>query len=165
MDVSDIKLLQTIYYILASSISIRKRMSLYEFRSFLLTELRKQKIRIDLIDEEIPLFVANHQIVLFFPDYEQDERQILVFLFELMIPFAETFVIYGQGRTETNGPERPNMDVSDVSILQTIYYILASSVSIRKRMSLYEFKSFLLIGDMIYASNILSMLSWWYGLS
>lgn len=68
-------------------------MSLYEFRSFLLTELRKQKIRIDLIDEEIPLFVANHQIVLFFPDYEQDERQILVFLFELMIPFAETFVI------------------------------------------------------------------------
>jgi len=93
MDVSDIKLLQTIYYILASSISIRKRMSLYEFRSFLLTELRKQKIRIDLIDEEIPLFVANHQIVLFFPDYEQDERQILVFLFELMIPFAETFVI------------------------------------------------------------------------
>ena len=93
MDVSDIKLLQTIYYILASSISIRKRMSLYEFRSFLLTELRKQKIRIDLIDEEIPLFAANHQIVLFFPDYEQDERQILVFLFELMIPFAETFVI------------------------------------------------------------------------
>ena len=93
MDVSDIKLLQTIYYILASSISIRKRMSLYEFRSFLLTELRKQKIRIDLIDEEIPLFVANHQIVLFFPNYEQDERQILVFLFELMIPFAETFVI------------------------------------------------------------------------
>ena len=93
MDVSDIKLLQTIYYILASSISIRKRMSLYEFRSFLLTELRKQKIRIDLIDEEIPLFVANHQIVLFFPDYEHDERQILVFLFELMIPFAETFVI------------------------------------------------------------------------
>lgn len=66
MDVSDIKLLQTIYYILASSISISKRMSLYEFRSFLLTELRKQKIRIDLIDEEIPLFVANHQIVLFF---------------------------------------------------------------------------------------------------
>ena len=108
MDVSDIKLLQTIYYILASSISIRKRMSLYEFRSFLLTELRKQKIRIDLIDEEIPLFVANHQIVLFFPDYEQDERQILVFLFELMIPFAETFVIAYVIQNKQGGGRRYN---------------------------------------------------------
>ena len=52
MDVSDIKLLQTIYYILASSISIRKHMSLYEFRSFLIAELRKQKFRIDLFDED-----------------------------------------------------------------------------------------------------------------
>ena len=39
MDVSDIKLLQAIYYILASSSSIRIHMSVYEFRSFLIAEL------------------------------------------------------------------------------------------------------------------------------
>ena len=93
MDVSDIKLLQTIYYILASSTSIRKRMALYEFKSFLLAELRNRGIRIDLIDEEQHLFAANNQVLLFFPRNNQDEHEILVILMEILIPYAETYVI------------------------------------------------------------------------
>ena len=62
MDVSDIKLLQAIYYILVSSFSIRMHMSAHEFRTFLIAELRNQKIRIDLIDEERPLFAANNKV-------------------------------------------------------------------------------------------------------
>ena len=61
MDASDIKLLQTIYYILASSFSIRMHMLAYEFRTFLIAELRKQKIRINLIDEDRLLFAATNR--------------------------------------------------------------------------------------------------------
>ena len=93
MDVSDVRLLQTIYYILASSISIRKRMSLYEFKSFMLAELRNRHIRIDLINEEHHLFAANNQVILYFPKKNEDERQILVILMEILIPYAETYII------------------------------------------------------------------------
>ena len=67
MDVSDLKLLQTIYYILTSSYSFRRQMSVYEFRSFLIAELRKQNIRIEIINEEHPLFSVNKKVILFFP--------------------------------------------------------------------------------------------------
>ena len=40
MDVSDIKLLQSIYYILQASVSIRSNLSLPDFRIFLISELR-----------------------------------------------------------------------------------------------------------------------------
>ena len=93
MDVSDIKLLQTIYYILASSVSIRKHMSLYEFRSFLLSKLREQGIRIDLIDEARPLFAADNKVILYFPEAKKDEQQIRLILLEFLIPLADTFVI------------------------------------------------------------------------
>ncbi len=86
MDVSDIKLLQTIYYILASSVSIRRHMSLYEFRSFLIAELRKQKIRIDLIDEERHLFAVKNKVILFFSEAREDEGQIKSLLLEILIP-------------------------------------------------------------------------------
>jgi hypothetical protein len=93
MDVSDIKLLQTIYYILASSVSIRRHMSLYEFRSFLIAELRKQKIRIDLIDEERHLFAAKNKVILFFPEAREDEGQIKSLLLEILIPYSKTILI------------------------------------------------------------------------
>ena len=93
MDVSDIKLLQAIYYILASSFSNRMHMSAYEFRTFLIAELRKQKIRIDLIDEERPLFAADNKVILFFPEVRKDERQIKALLLEILIPYLKTFVI------------------------------------------------------------------------
>ena len=96
MDASDIKLLQTIYYILASSSSLRKRMSLFEFRSFLISELRKQKFRIDLLDEEYPLFSANNQVILYYPEANKNERQIQALLLEILIAYADKFMIaYG----------------------------------------------------------------------
>ena len=93
MDVSDVSILQTIYYILASSVSIRKRMSLYEFKSFLLTELRNRYIRIDLIDEKHSLFAANNQVILYFPDNNKNEHQVMIILMEILIPFAESYGI------------------------------------------------------------------------
>ena len=33
----------------------------------------------------------------------------------------------------------PEMDVSDLKLFQTIYYILTSSYSFRRQMSVYEF--------------------------
>ena len=93
MDVSDIKLLQAIYYILASSSSIRIHMSVYEFRSFLIAELRKQRIRIDLIDEDRPLFAANNKVILFFPELREDERQVKALLLEILIPYSNTFLV------------------------------------------------------------------------
>ncbi len=93
MDVSDIKLLQTIYYILASSISIRKRMSTYEFKSFLMMELRNRGIRIDLIDEKHSLFAANDQVILYFPEKIENEDQVMIILMEILIPLAETYII------------------------------------------------------------------------
>ena len=96
MDASDIKLLQTIYYILASSSSLRKRMSLFEFRSFLISELRKQKFRIDLLDEEYPLFSANNQVILYYPEANKNEHQIQALLLEILIAYADKFMIaYG----------------------------------------------------------------------
>ena len=88
MDVSDIKLLQAIYYILASSFSNRMHMSAYEFRTFLIAELR-----IDLIDEDRPLFAANNKVILFFPELREDERQVKALLLEILIPYLKTFVI------------------------------------------------------------------------
>ena len=89
MDVSDLKLLQTIYYILTSSYSFRRQMSVYEFRSFLIAELRKQNIRIEIIDEEHPLFSVNKKVILFFPDSKKDERQIQTILLEFLITYAK----------------------------------------------------------------------------
>ena len=68
-------------------------MSAYEFRTFLIAELRKQKIRIDLIDEERPLFAADNKVILFFPEVRKDERQIKALLLEILIPYLKTFVI------------------------------------------------------------------------
>ena len=93
MDVSDLKLLQTIYYILTSSYSFRRQMSVYEFRSFLIAELRKQNIRIEIIDEEHPLFSVNKKVILFFPDSKKDERQIKTILLEILISYAKSFLI------------------------------------------------------------------------
>ena len=93
MDVSDIKLLQAIYYILVSSFSIRMHMSAHEFRTFLIAELRKQKIRIDLIDEERPLFATNNKVILFFPEVQEDEHQIKALLLEILIPYSKTYLI------------------------------------------------------------------------
>ena len=71
-------------------------MSLYEFRSFLIAELRKQKFRIDLFDEDYPLFSANNQVILYFPEAQKDERQVRDLLLEILITYAETFWIsYG----------------------------------------------------------------------
>ena len=80
MDAYDIKLLQTIYYILASSSPLRKRMSLFEFRSFLISELRKQKFRIDLLDEEYPLFSANDQVILYYPEAHFNNGLDMIFV-------------------------------------------------------------------------------------
>lgn len=93
MDVSDLKLLQTIYYILSSSYSFRRQMSLYEFRSFLIAELRKQNIRIEIIEEEHPLFSVNKKVILFFPDSKKDKRQIQTILLEFLISYAKSFLI------------------------------------------------------------------------
>ena len=68
-------------------------MSLYEFRTFLLSELRKQNVHIDLIDEEYPLYSANEQVILYFPENRRTERQINVLLMEIMIHYAGTFLV------------------------------------------------------------------------
>ena len=62
-----------------------------EFDIFLQHE-RRQSI-CDLIDEEQHLFAANNQVLLFFPRNNQDEHEILVILMEILIPYAETYVI------------------------------------------------------------------------
>ena len=93
MDVSDIKILQTIYYILASSVSIRKNMSLYEFKAYMLSELRSRGIRIDLIDEKLPLYAANNHVILYFPEKNENENQVMIILMQITIQFSETYVI------------------------------------------------------------------------
>ena len=93
MDVSDAKLLQTTYYILASSYSFRMQMSVYEFRSFLIAELRKQNIRIEIIDEEHPLFSINEKVIIIFPEAKIEERQIQTLLLEILITYSKTFLI------------------------------------------------------------------------
>ena len=69
MDVSDIKLLQSIYYILQASVSIRSALSLSEFRSFLLSELRKQGFLIELLDDQFHLYTFEDYIKDFELDY------------------------------------------------------------------------------------------------
>ena len=59
MDVSDIKLLQSIYYILQASVSIRSNLSLPDFRIFLISELRKQGFRIELLDDQFHLYIRT----------------------------------------------------------------------------------------------------------
>ena len=93
MDVSDIKILQTIYYILASSISIRENMSLNEFKTYVLSELRSRGIRIDLIDEKLPLYAANNHVILYFPEKNENENQVMIILMQITIQFSETYVI------------------------------------------------------------------------
>ncbi len=82
MDVSDIKLLQAIYYIPVHHL-------LFVFiclRSFLIAELQKLKIQIDLIDEERLLFAADNKVILFLPEVREDKLQIKVILSEILIP-------------------------------------------------------------------------------
>lgn len=96
MNLSDIKLLQSIYYVLQASVSIRSTLSLYEFRSFLLSELRKQGFRIELLDDQYPLYTANDQVILCFPDNHMDERSIMFFLMKIIIPYSDSYLIaYG----------------------------------------------------------------------
>ena len=59
MDVSDIKLLQSIYYILQASVSIRSNLLLPDFRIFLISELRKQGFRIELLDDQFHLYIRT----------------------------------------------------------------------------------------------------------
>ena len=59
MDVSDIKLLQSIYYILQASVSIRSNLSLPDFRIFLISELRKQGFRIELLVDQFHLYIRT----------------------------------------------------------------------------------------------------------
>ena len=59
MDVLDIKLLQSIYYILQASVSIRSNLSLPDFRIFLISELRKQGFRIELLDDQFHLYIRT----------------------------------------------------------------------------------------------------------
>ena len=61
MDVSDIKLLQAIYYILASSSSIRIHMSVYEFRSFLIAELSGPYAAVFIIRSGDPFLMSARQ--------------------------------------------------------------------------------------------------------
>lgn len=93
MDVSDVKILQTIYYILASSYAFRMQMSVYEFRSFLIAELRKQNIRIEIIDDERPLFSINNKVIVIFPGTKIEEQQIQALLLEILITYSKTFLI------------------------------------------------------------------------
>ena len=93
MDVSDIKLLQSIYYILSSSASIRAVLSLYEFRSFLLAELRSQGYRIELLDDQYPLYTANDQVILWFTDNKKNERSIMISLMKIIISYCDSYLI------------------------------------------------------------------------
>ncbi len=93
MDVSDIKLLQTIYYILSGSVSIRSAMSLYEFRMFLLTELRKQGFQIDVLNDEYPLYSVDEQVILYFLERSMDERGIMVLLMRIVMPYSDNYMI------------------------------------------------------------------------
>ena len=68
MDVSDINILQTIYSILSASGSRHLQFSLYEFRVFLISELRKRNIQIRILDEEVPLYAANEKVIIHHPD-------------------------------------------------------------------------------------------------
>ena len=93
MDVSDINILQTIYSILSASGSGHQRFSVYEFRIFLVSELRKRNIQIRLVDEDVPLYAANEKVIICFPDNEDSEDNILLFLLGILIPHADSFLI------------------------------------------------------------------------
>ena len=93
MDVSDINILQTIYSILSASGSGHKNLSVYEFRIFLVSELRKRNIQIRLVDEDVPLYAANEKVIICFPDNEDSEDNILLFLLGILIPHADSFLI------------------------------------------------------------------------
>ena len=96
MDVSDIKLLQSIYYILQASVSIRSNLSLPEFRSFLLSELRKQGFRIELLDDQFHLYTANDQVILNFLPNHMEEQSIMISLLRIIIPYSDSYLIaYG----------------------------------------------------------------------
>jgi hypothetical protein len=96
MDVSDIKLLQSIYYILQASVSIRSALSLSEFRSFLLSELRKQGFLIELLDDQFHLYTANDQVILCFPANHMEEQSIMVSLMRVITPYSDSYLIaYG----------------------------------------------------------------------
>ena len=93
MDVSDINILQTIYSILSAIGSRHLQFSLYEFRVFLISELRKRNIQIRILDEEVPLYAANEKVIICFPEKEESEDNILLFLLGILIPHADSFLI------------------------------------------------------------------------
>ncbi len=96
MDVSDIKLLQSIYYILQKSVSIRSALSLPDFRVFLISELRKQGFRIELLDDQFHLYTANDQVILNFLPNHMEEQSIMFSLLRIIIPYSDSYLIaYG----------------------------------------------------------------------
>ena len=52
-------------------------MSLNEFKTYVLSELRSRGIRIDLIDEKHPLYAANNHVILYFPENNENENQVM----------------------------------------------------------------------------------------
>lgn len=94
MDVSDIKLLYKVYSILDSSNVQRSGMSHYEFRVFVITELKQRGTHITCVNETIPLFAADQQVILFFPNHtEISGKHTIQELLEILLPFSESYLI------------------------------------------------------------------------
>ena len=105
-------------------------MSVYEFRSFLIAELRKQNIRIEIIDEEHPLFSVNKKVILFFPDSKKDERQIQTILLEFLITYAKLLYCHPLARCFQAGVITIIITAAAGGCIITIIMVIAAIITI-----------------------------------
>ena len=60
---------------------------------FLITELQKQNVRVEIIDDEPSLFSVNNKVIVVFSEDRKEERQIQACLLEILISYSDTFLI------------------------------------------------------------------------
>ena len=80
MDVSDIRYLQISYVIMEENEPERYSMSHYQFQSLIISGLSGCGFAIHSYDEGDNLFTINRKVLIYFPDFSQQEKKSTSFL-------------------------------------------------------------------------------------